>query len=128
MSVLHWAILALIVMAGLAYWNHQRSNAQLAALQGAGFVVLDQLQGNPKLLVSRSQQQLAVLYPQGYVRAEYAQVSATAVVFDSSAQTDLNYRLQIQLRSGARPVLEIAYENEVRAEQAKKQLDQLLTH
>lgn len=126
MGSLQWIILAIIVMAGLAYWNHQRSDAQLKALQAAGFSLSDELSGNPKLLLSRSQKQLAVLFPDGYLRADFDQVDNLEVQHDSNSQTEFNYRLVISLQGSSRDHVEILYENEARAQATLKKLQALL--
>ncbi|WP_432470768.1 hypothetical protein [Amphritea sp. HPY] len=132
MASVHWIILAVIVMAGLAYWNHQRTDAQLKVLKDGGFVVSDQLAGNPKLLVSSSQKQLAVVFPDSYLRADFGQVSGLELRHDSNAQTEFNYRLQITLKSGSQSgrqnSVEVAYENEARAQSALKKLQQYLNN
>lgn len=126
MGSLQWIILAIIVMAGLAYWNHQRSDAQLKALQAAGFSLSDELSGNPKLLLSRTQKQLAVLFPDGYLRADFDQVDNLEVQHDSNSQTEFNYRLVISLQGSSRDHVEILYENEARAQATLKKLQALL--
>jgi len=126
MGSLQWIILAIIVMAGLAYWNHQRSDAQLKALQAAGFSLSDELAGNPKLLLSRTQKQLAVLFPDGYLRADFDQVDNLEVQHDSNSQTEFNYRLVISLQGSSRDHVEILYENEARAQATLKKLQALL--
>lgn len=130
MASIHWVILAVIVMAGLAYWNHQRTDVQLKALKDAGFVVSDQLAGNPKLLVSSAQKQLAVVFPDSYLRTDFSQVSGLELRHDSNAQTEFNYRIQIALKSGSQRgsqnSVEVVFENETRAQTALKKLQQLL--
>ena len=110
-------------MAGLTYWNHQRSDTQQQVFQEAGFVLSDELQGNPNLLASRSQKQIAVVFPDGYFRADFTQITAAEVRFDALAKQDQNYRIHISLKGSDRASVEVLYQNEAMARQALKQLD-----
>lgn len=123
---MQWIILAIAVMAALGYWNYQRTQGQQQALQSAGFVVSDELKGNPKLLVSTSQRQLAVVRGGGYLRLDFAQVQDVAIVFDSHESGERNYRLRLVLQGVPESAVEIGYQDEFQAESAGKQLKKIL--
>lgn len=123
---MQWIILAIVVMAALGYWNYQRTQGQQQALQSAGFVVSDDLKGNPKLLVSTSQRQLAVVRGGGYLRLDFAQVQDVSVVFDSHESGERNYRLRLALQGAPESTVEIGYQDEFQTESAGKQLKKIL--
>lgn len=127
MSNLHWFILAAIVIVAIAYWNHQRSQAQVAQLQATGFNISDDLKGNPGLLVSRTQRQIAVPKPSGYIRFGFDQVTDLKVVHESAPEHDYNHRLSISVTGESRPV-NVGYADETKAEAALQQLQQLLSN
>ena len=127
MSNLHWFILAAIVIAGIAYWNHQRSQAQVAQLQSSGFNISDNLKGNPNLLVSRSQRQIAVPKPSGYVRFGFDQVRGSRVISESAPEHDYNHRLSITVVGQDQPV-NVGYADQAKADKALKQLEQILSN
>ncbi|WP_417224944.1 hypothetical protein [Amphritea sp.] len=128
MGSVQWVIMALIVMAGLGYWNYQRIDGQRKELQATGFQISDDLKGNPGLLISTSQREIAVLNPNGYLRFSFAQLQRAEVRSDAFAQTDHNYRIALILSGATQPEVEVGYENEPRAENALKQLRRLTGH
>lgn len=123
---MQWIILAIMVMAALGYWNYLRTQTQQQALQAAGFEISDNLKGNPVLVVSASQRQVAVIRGSGYQRFDFSQVLSTAVIYDSHESGERNYRIQLAIQGVADSSLEIAYQDEFQAESARKQLNQLL--
>lgn len=123
---MQWFIVGLIVILGLAFWNHKRTQTQHQALQDSGFSVSHHLKGNPELLVSETQQQLAVVRGGDYLRIDFAQVENAAIAFDAAAANDRNFRIRLQLSNAPEPVIEIAYQDELDARSALKQLDTLL--
>ncbi|RTE65841.1 hypothetical protein EH243_09120 [Amphritea opalescens] len=126
MGSTQWIILAFIIMAGLGYWNYQRMDGQRKALQTAGFQISDELKGNPPLLISASQRQIAVLNPSGYQRFSFDQLQGAEVRSDSLATTDTRFRVALILDGEAD--VEIGFENEPRADIALKQLRRLTGH
>ncbi len=128
MGTLQWVILAVVVMAGLGYWNYQRIDGQRKALTGAGFVVSDDLKGNPGLLVSSTQKQLAVLIPTGYLRVDFDQLKHGEIRKDSSGENDKNYRIALILNGASQPEVENSYQDELQADTAFKKLRQLTGH
>jgi hypothetical protein len=123
MGSTQWIILAFIIMAGLGYWNYQRMDGQRKELQAAGFQISDELKGNPTLLVSASQRQIAVLNPSGYRRFSFDQLQRAEVRSDSLAQTETRFRVALIL--DGEPDVEVGFENETRADIALKKLRQL---
>lgn len=128
MGTLQWLILAVVVMAGLGYWNYQRIDSQRKALEGAGFVVSDDLKGNPGLLVSKTQQQIAVLIPAGYLRVDFAQLKHGEIRKDSSGENDKNYRITLVLNGAPQSEVENRYQDELQADIAFKKLRNLTSH
>ena len=127
MSNMHWFILAVIVIIGIAYWNHQRSQAQVAQLQSSGFNISDNLKGTPNLLVSRSQRQIAVPKPSGYVRFGFEQVSGMKVISESAPEHDYNHRLSISV-VGQDKSVNVGYADKTGADKALKQLQHILSN
>ncbi|MBN0988836.1 hypothetical protein [Amphritea pacifica] len=125
MGSFQWFIVALIVMAGLGYWNYQRIDGQRKQLVSAGFQISDDLKGNPGLLVSTTQRQVAVLVPSGYLRLGFDQLKDAEVRFRSSAETETDYRIALILEGAPVPEVEIRYSNEHSVEIALRKLQQL---
>ena len=119
-----WFILAVIVMAGLGYWHWQKGQVQLQALRSSSFNVTDDLKGEPRLVIDRTQKQIALVSPQGYRVVRMNAIVNSEVQFDRGVQMDQNYRIELQLASSERPVGPIKYENETLARVA---LEKLLT-
>ncbi|MBQ0785758.1 MAG: hypothetical protein KBT66_16150 [Amphritea sp.] len=128
MGTLQWVILAVVVMAGLGYWNYQRIDGQRKALEGAGFVVSDDLKGNPGLLVSTTQQQIAVLIPTGYLRVGFDQLTHGEIRQDASGEKDSNYRIALILNGASQSEVENRYQDEYQADIAFKKLRNLTSH
>ncbi|WP_290704982.1 hypothetical protein [Amphritea sp.] len=128
MGTLQWVILAVVVMAGLGYWNYQRIDGQRKALEGAGFVVSDDLKGNPGLLVSTTQQQIAVLIPTGYLRVGFDQLKHGEIRQDASGEKDSNYRIALILNGASQSEVENRYQDEHQADSAFKKLRNLTSH
>jgi len=120
MSGLHWFILAVVVMAALAYWNWQRSQDQLAQLQKQGFQVSEDLKGQPRLLLDLAAKQLAVVSPSKASRIDFADITAAEYGYDSGTQTDSRFRIELSVSNGEQ--WEIVYENEAIA---RRQLERL---
>ena len=124
MGGIHWFILIVIVLAGLAFFNWKGSQNQLAALQKQGFNISDDLKGQPNLLVDSQAEELAVVTPKGFQRYGFAQVSSVELRFDKGVQTDENYRLAINFNGAA--TTEIRYENEWLAKEKQTRLQDIL--
>lgn len=125
MGSLQWFILAVIVMAGLGFWNYQRIDGQRKELQGAGFQISDDLKGNPGLLVSTAQRQVAVLIPSGYLRFSFDQLKGAEIRSRDTAETETDFRIALLLDGAPVPEVEIRYQNVHRVEIALKKLRQL---
>ncbi len=125
MGSLQWFIVAVIVMAGLGFWNYQRIDGQRKELQGAGFQISDDLKGNPGLLVSTAQSQVAVLIPSGYLRFSFDQLKGAEIRSRDTAETETDFRIALLLDVAPVPEVEIRYQNVHRVEIALKKLRQL---
>jgi hypothetical protein len=112
-------------MAGLGYWNYQRIDGQRKQLVSAGFQISDDLKGNPGLLVSTSQRQVAVLVPSGYLRLSFDQLKDAEIRFRSGAEVETDFRIALLLEGAPVPEVEIRYSNEHTVEIALKKLQQL---
>lgn len=117
-----WFILAVMVMAGLGYWNWQKGQVQLQALRSSSFNVTDDLKGEPRLVIDSSQRQVALVSPQGYRIIPMSTIVNSEVQFDRGVQMDQNYRIELQLASSERPTGPIKYENETLARVALEKL------
>jgi hypothetical protein len=127
-GTLQWVILAVVVMAGLGYWNYQRIDGQRKALESAGFIVSDDLKGNPGLLVSTTQHQVAVLIPTGYLRIGFDQIKHGEIRKDSTGENDKNYRIALVLNGAPQSEVENRYQDELQADIAFKKLRNLTGH
>lgn len=117
-----WFVLAVIVMAGLGYWNWQKGQVQLQALRSSSFNITDDLRGEPRLVVDSTQRQIALVSPHGYRIIRMNAVVHSEVQFDRGVQMDQNYRIELQLAASERPVGPIKYENETLAGVALEKL------
>ncbi|WP_027859525.1 hypothetical protein [Marinobacterium jannaschii] len=124
MSGLHWFILAVVVMAALAYWNWQRSQDQLAQLQKQGFQISEDLKGQPRLLLDLAAKQVALVTPSQASRVAFADIVAAEYGYDSGTQTDSRFRIELSTSSGQQ--WQVLYENEAIARRQLERLNSLL--
>ncbi|WP_261844021.1 hypothetical protein [Aliamphritea ceti] len=120
-----------IVIAGLimllAVWNHFREADQRQLLLAEGFVVTSELDGSPAILISEVRQQLAVLYPDGFVRTSFDQVAGIDMTFQLNSQQErMNHQLVITLKDAAETRWRIHFPNDGLLETAKSSLDRLI--
>ncbi|WP_299196010.1 hypothetical protein [uncultured Amphritea sp.] len=128
MGSFQWFILAVIIMAGLGYWNYQRIDGQRKELLSAGFQISDDLKGNPGLVVSTSQRQVAVLIPTGYLRVSFDQIQHAEIRSRDTAEAETDFRIALLLDGAPVPEVEIGYQNVHSVEIALKKLRQLTGH
>jgi len=114
----------LVVMVSLAYWNSQKLNRQLQRLESSGFVITEDLQGEPKLLYDESHQQLALLSPQGYEVLQLSELISSEILYDLDKRGDKNYRLELIFNATRLPKQEVRYRDEFLAERIHKRLRQ----
>lgn len=126
MSNLHWFILAVVVIAVLAYWNWQRTNNQIKRLEAQGFYVSADLGGVPKLLVDQQSDSIAIVSGSEYRRYSFEQIASLEYAYDYGTQVEENFRIEIKLQGATRPQENIVYNEEQRAEKQLKRLQALL--
>lgn len=126
MSNLHWFILAVVVIAVLAYWNWQRTNNQIKRLEAQGFYVSADLGGVPKLLVDQQSDSIAIVSGSEYRRYSFEQIASLEYAYDYGTQVEENFRIEIKLQGADRPQENIVYNEEQRAEKQLKRLQALL--
>ncbi|MBT3147103.1 hypothetical protein Q8W30_02680 [Neptunomonas phycophila] len=114
----------LVVMVSLAYWNSQKLNRQLQRLESSGFVITEDLQGEPKLLYDESHQRLALLSPQGYEVLQLSELISSEILYDLDKRGDKNYRLELIFNATRLPKQEVRYRDEFLAERIHKRLRQ----
>ena len=114
----------LVVMVSLAYWNSQKLNRQLQRLESSGFVITEDLQGEPKLLYDELHQQLALLSPQGYEVLQLSELISSEILYDLDKRGDKNYRLELIFNATRLPKQEVRYRDEFLAERIHKRLRQ----
>jgi len=107
-----WVILAIIVMAGLGYWNWQKSQGQLKVLKSSGFDVTDDLKGEPRLVVDRTHKKIALVSATHYRVIPMTAIVSSDAVYDRGAHMDKNFRIELQLSPSERALAPIFYENE----------------
>lgn len=120
MYVVVGAVLA--VMVSLAYWNSQKQGRQLRMLESDGFVVSEDLQGEPKVLYDEKHQQLAFLSPQGSQTLPLTELISSEVLYDLDKRGEKNYRLELIFNSARLPKQEVRYRDEFLAERIHKRL------
>ncbi len=121
-----WFVFAVIVMAGLGYWNWQKGQVHLQALRDSRFNLTDDLKGEPRLVIDTTQRQIALVSPQGYRIIPMSVIVTSEMQFDRGVQMDQNYRIELQLAGSERPVGPIKYENETLAKVALEKLQTAL--
>lgn len=128
MTNLQWFILAVIVIAALAYWNWQRTSGQIKRLQAEGFTISADLGGVPKLLVDQQSDSVAVITAREYRRYSFHQISGLNYAYDNDAEVEDNFRIEILLQGATKQQENITYNDEHRAEDQLKRLQALLNH
>lgn len=126
MSIHPLFIVFLVVMIGLAVWTAKKTGGQLDVLQKQGFIVTDDLNGNPRLVVDAQNQQIAIVHTKGAERLDYAQVDKVAFEFDAGVQEASNFRIEIFSNQLAYDKIAVGYENEYRAKQEFSKLKRLI--
>lgn len=124
MGGMHWFILIVVLLAGLAFYNWQNSQNQLSLLKKQGFTLSEDLKGQPNLLVDIQARELAVVTPKGFQRYHFDRVQSVELRFENGVQQPENYHLYV-LVDGASP-LEIHYENEWLAQDQLNRLHAIL--
>lgn len=127
MSSLQWFLLAFIVIAALGYWNWKRTGDQLQQLQATGFVVTDDLGGNPKLVVDSQSKTFAIVTGREFRRYTFSQISSIEYNYDSEPEVDVDFRLEIHLNNAAKQIEKVIYRDEFRAEEQLKKFNEILS-
>ncbi len=117
-----------LVVAGViilfAAWNHFRESDQRQLLLAEGFVVSAELESAPAILISESRQQVAVLYPDGFVRASFSEVAGVATDYQLNKQQErINRQLVITLKDAEVTEWRVHFQNDEQLESARKTLD-----
>lgn len=115
-------IVTVAILAGLGYWNWKKGQQQLDLLRSTGFVVSDDLNGNPRLVLDRNQRQLAVVAADRHQVVSMGSVVSAQVAFDRGVQMDENFRIELTTTAGQPSLPAIQYENEAIAQTALKTL------
>ena len=119
------AITCLLIL--LAALNHFRESDQRQLLLAEGFVVSSELEGAPAILISKTRQQLAILYPDGFVRTSFSGIANIEMVFQRNKQQErMNHQLVITLKDAAETEWRIHFQNDHELETAKYTLDRLI--
>ncbi|SFG45668.1 hypothetical protein [Neptunomonas qingdaonensis] len=121
-----WFVLVVIVMAGLGYWNWQKTQDQLQVLRNSSFNITADLKGEPRLVIDSTQRQLALVSPQGYRIIPMSAIVHSEMEFDRGVQIDKNFRIELQLIMSERSAGPVVYENETLARAALEKLHSAL--
>lgn len=113
-----WVVLAVIVMAGLGYWNWQKGQEQLRILKSSGFDITEDLKGDPRLVVDRTNKSVALVSANNYRVIPMQTITSSEVLYDRGIQMDENFRIELQLAPSEGVVVPIMYENEALARAA----------
>lgn len=113
-----WVVLAVIVMAGLGYWNWQKGQEQLRILKSSGFDITEDLKGDPRLVVDRTNKSVALVSANNYRVIPMQTITYSEVLYDRGVQMDENFRIELQLAPSEGVVVPIMYENEALARAA----------
>jgi hypothetical protein len=119
-----WVVVAVAigVMGFLAYQNSQKVNRQLAQLESDGFVISEDLHGEPKIVVDQSQRKLAFIYPDKHYTLPIDDLISSEILYDLDKRGEKNYRLELITRTTLIPKLEVKYRDEFLAERIHKRL------
>ncbi|WP_293267220.1 hypothetical protein [Neptunomonas sp.] len=115
-----WIILAIIGMAGLGYWGWQKGQEQLSSLKSSGFNVTDDLKGEPRLVIDRTNKKLALVTVDNYRVIPMSAVVSSEALLDRGMHMDENFRIELRLEDSV-PV-SIVFENETLAKAALDKL------
>ncbi|MEH6625662.1 MAG: hypothetical protein V7739_04405 [Motiliproteus sp.] len=91
-------LVVLIIIAALVFYNKQRTDHLIDRLQAEGFRADQRLASDPIMLVDASQQQLAVIYPDRYLRLGFQQVIGIERALDVNHKDQEERLLQINLQ------------------------------
>ena len=122
----YFIIGAIILMAGLAYWNGQRVSDKKKHLLAEGFYISHNLKGTPELLVDVRSESLAIVQADSFKRVAFKQITGVDYRFDHTASLDTNFRLEIRLANSSVDVITVAYPSDLDAEQHFRTLANLL--
>ncbi|MGY8870092.1 MAG: hypothetical protein ACKVJE_06590 [Pseudomonadales bacterium] len=117
-----WVVLAIIVMAGFGYWNWQKGQEQLKILKSSGFDITEDLKGEPRLVIDRTNKSVALVSANNYRVIPMEAITSSKVLYDRGVQMDENFRIELQLAPSESAIVPIVYENETLARAALNSL------
>ncbi|MGB0732903.1 MAG: hypothetical protein ACPGPF_04030 [Pontibacterium sp.] len=121
-----WLIFAVVatIICGLGYISWQKTQGQLSALESAGFVVSEDLGGNPKLVIDEQASEFALIHPKNYQRFPLAAITEARVESDLGRENEKNFRIELSLSRGE--FFKVKYANEFGADAALGKLKKYL--
>lgn len=114
------------VMIVLAFSVARKTNDHLTELQQQGFVISQDFNGVPRLLVDENQQRIAIVDGKGAVQLSFDQIQELKVAYDGKKEAPVNYRIELSSDQLANGSIGIVYENEWRAKQEFARFKQVL--
>jgi len=122
----NWQMFAVaaLVICGLGYMGWQKTQGQLSSLQNEGFVVSDDLGGNPKLVIDAQAQEFALVRTKDYARYPLSAITEARVDSDWGRENEKNFRVELYLARGEN--FKIKYANEFAADKAISTLNKYL--
>ena len=121
-------ILAAAGMLMLAFYQSQKTDDMLQQLQADGFVVDQQLNSTPRLVVDQNNRQLALVYSDRYVTYRFDQVIAVEERFEVHGDRSEALSLRLKLRDHLLPSVVIKTGRESDTLEWKRQLQGWLAH
>lgn len=67
---------AVVVIALVAFYFHQQTGKTLKRLQAEGFVIDESIPSNPRLVIDKTRQRVAVIYANRYEDFSFAQIES----------------------------------------------------
>jgi|GEM_PF-3552115 len=116
----------LLVMIGMAFIVGRKSADHLAQLQAEGFVISQDFNGTPRLLVDSEKQRIALVNAKGAIQLGFDQVDTLELAFDGHKEAPVNYRIEITSSVLSDGKVAVVYENEWRARQELSRFRQLI--
>lgn len=115
---------ALVLIALLTFWTWQKRSGYTQQLVAEGFQITDDLKGDPKLLVDRQGQQLALITNKGIRKISFSEISRLESMQDAGIQVEEKHRIHLILNSGED--LAVFFESAELRDSQLKRLNQLL--
>lgn len=98
MSRLQIAIVGILILAALGFWNYQRISDQKAVLLQSGFDISDRIGGSPELVLDTGRREIAIIGPDGSERFSFNELQHAEIGYDDHKDgSGYHYRIELSL-------------------------------